>query len=90
MVKEPLTSFVYPGLPARRGHDYVFTGPEGGLLNGNALRDRSWYPTLTKTSLSRRTMYQTQHTFASNALASGESLVLHPATRRCYKRSTSR
>jgi len=52
----------------------VFTGPEGGLLNGNALRDRSWYPTLTKTSLSRRTMYQTQHTFASNALASGESL----------------
>ena len=28
------------------GHDYVFTGPEGGLLNVNALRDRSWYPTL--------------------------------------------
>jgi integrase len=51
----------------------VFTGPEGGLLNGNALRDRSWYPTLTKTSLGRRTMYQTRHTFASNALAAGES-----------------
>jgi integrase len=54
-------------------HDYVFTGPEGGLLNVNALRDRSWYPTLRKASLSRRTMYQTRHTFASNALAAGES-----------------
>jgi hypothetical protein len=24
------------------GQDYVFTGPEGGLLNVNALRDRTW------------------------------------------------
>jgi integrase len=56
-----------------RGQDYVFTGPEGGLLNVNALRDRSWYPTLTKAGLSRRTMYQTRHTFASNALAAGEA-----------------
>lgn len=55
------------------GQDYVFTGPEGGLLNVNALRDRYWYPTLTKASLSRRIMYQTRHTFASNALAAGES-----------------
>ncbi len=51
-----------------RGQDYVFTGPEGGLLNVNALRDRSWYPTLTKAGLSR-----TRHTFASNALAAGEA-----------------
>ncbi len=55
------------------GADYVFTGPEGGLLNVNALRDRTWYPTLVKASLSRRTMYQTRHTFASNALAAGEA-----------------
>ncbi len=55
------------------GHDYVFTGLEGGLLNVNALRDRVWYPTLAKAGLSRRTMYQTRHTFASNALAAGES-----------------
>ncbi len=55
------------------GQDYVFTGPEGGLLNVNALRDRVWYPTLTKATLSRRTMYQTRHTFASNALAAGEA-----------------
>jgi integrase len=55
------------------GQDYVFTGPEGGLLNVNAFRDRFWYPTLTKAGLSRRTMYQTRHTFASNALAAGEA-----------------
>lgn len=55
------------------GQDYVFTGPEGGLLNMNFLRDRVWYPTLAKAGLSRRTMYQTRHTFASNALAAGEA-----------------
>jgi integrase len=51
----------------------VFTGPESGLLNVNALRDRTWYPTLTKAGLRRRIMYQTRHTFASNALAAGEA-----------------
>jgi integrase len=55
------------------GQNYAFTGPEGGLLNVNALRERVWYPTLTKAALSRRTMYQTRHTFASNALAAGEA-----------------
>jgi integrase len=55
------------------GQDYVFTGPESGLLNVNALRDRTWYPTLTKAGLRRRIMYQTRHTFASNALAAGEA-----------------
>ena len=55
------------------GQDYVFTGPSGGFLNVNALRDRIWYPTLVKAKLSRRTMYQTRHTFASNALAAGEA-----------------
>ncbi|HKW92161.1 MAG TPA: site-specific integrase [Methylomirabilota bacterium] len=55
------------------GQDYVFTGPEAGLLNVNALRDRVWYPTLTKAGLRRRIMYQTRHTFASNALAAGEA-----------------
>lgn len=55
------------------GQDYVFTGPKGGLLNVNALRDRVWYPTLTKAGLRRRIVYQTRHTFASNALAAGEA-----------------
>lgn len=55
------------------GLDYVFTGPEGGSLNINYLRDKVWYPTLTIAKLRRRTFYQTRHTFASNALAAGES-----------------
>jgi integrase len=60
------------GLP-EPGVDYVFTGPEGGLLNPNFLRDSVWYPTLQRAKLPRRTMYQTRHSFASNALAAGES-----------------
>jgi integrase len=55
------------------GRDYVFTGPEGGLLNPTYMRDGIWYPALEKASLRRRTAYQTRHTFASNALAAGES-----------------
>jgi integrase len=55
------------------GADYVFTGPEGGLLNTNFLRDKVWYPALTKAGLRRRVFYQTRHTFASNALAAGEA-----------------
>lgn len=55
------------------GQEYVFTGPEAGLLNVTALRDRVWYPALTKAGLRRRIMYQTRHTFASNALAAGEA-----------------
>jgi len=55
------------------GQDYLFTGPDGGLLNVNYLRYKVWYPTLVKAGLRRRTMYQTRHTFASNALAAGES-----------------
>ena len=58
---------------AEPGQDYVFTGPEGGLLNVNNLRDHAWYGTLKKAALRRRTMYQTRHTFASNALAAGEA-----------------
>jgi len=58
---------------AEPGQDYVFTGPEGGLLNVNNLRDHAWYGTLKKAELRRRTMYQTRHTFASNALAAAEA-----------------
>jgi integrase len=58
---------------AEPGQDYVFTGPEGGLLNVNNLRDHAWYGTLKAAGLRRRTMYQTRHSFASNALAAGEA-----------------
>jgi len=55
------------------GKDYVFTGPEGGFLSLNFLREKIWYPTLDAAKLRRRTFYQTRHTFASNALAAGEN-----------------
>lgn len=56
------------------GQDLVFTGPrDGGQFNINAVREWVWYPTLTKAKLRRRVMYQTRHSFASNALAAGEN-----------------
>ncbi len=55
------------------GSDYVFTGEGGGLLSLNYLREKVWGPTLTAAGLRRRTMYQTRHSFTSNALAAGES-----------------
>lgn len=53
--------------------DYVFTGPDGGLLNPTYMRECVWYKTLKTAQLRRRTVYQTRHTFASNALAAGEA-----------------
>ena len=55
-----------------RPEDYVFSGPQGGYLNVNFIREHVWYPTLEEAELRRRVFYQTRHTFASNALASGE------------------
>jgi integrase len=55
------------------GQDYVFTGTDGGRFNINFVRDNVWYKTLTAAKLRRRTMYQTRHSFASNALAAGEN-----------------
>ncbi len=48
------------GAPAV-GVDYVFTGPEGGLLNTNFLRDKVWYPALTKAGLRRRFLPDAPH-----------------------------
>lgn len=55
------------------GQDYIFTGPDGGFLNPNYLREVIWSRTLTAAKLPRRTFYQTRHSFASNALAAGEA-----------------
>jgi len=57
---------------AEPGQDYVFSGPDGGLLNVNFLRERVWEKALAQAKLQRRTFYQTRHTFASNALSAGE------------------
>jgi integrase len=54
------------------GADYLFTGPDGGRFNINFVRE-VWHKTLTAAKLRRRTMYQTRHSFASNALAAGEN-----------------
>ena len=55
------------------GQDYVFTGPAGGFVSLNFLREKIWYPAIDRAKLRRRTFYQTRHTFASNALAAGEN-----------------
>ena len=59
------------GAPAA-GQDYVFTGPEGALIDFHHLRVRVWLPALAKAGLRRRT-HQTRDSFASNALEAGES-----------------
>jgi integrase len=55
------------------GKDYVFTGPHGGFISLNFLREKVWTDAFQKAKLRRRTFYQTRHTFASNALAAGEN-----------------
>jgi integrase len=54
------------------GKDYLFLGPSLGFVAINRLREKIWYGTLEQAKLRRRTMYQTRHSFASNALAAGE------------------
>jgi integrase len=60
------------GLPDL-GRDYVFTMPSGRCVDPNRLREHVWNRTIARAGLRRRTMYQTRHTFASNALAAGEA-----------------
>jgi integrase len=54
------------------GTKYVFTGSRGDPFHLHYLREKIWYPGLKKAGLRRRTLYQTRHSFASNALAAGE------------------
>lgn len=54
------------------GTDYVFTMESGRCVDPNRLREHVWNRTTTRAKLRRRTMYQTRHSFASNALAAGE------------------
>jgi integrase len=60
------------GLPDP-GRDYVFTMPSGRCVDPNRLREHVWNRTIARAGVRRRTMYQTRHTFASNALAAGEA-----------------
>jgi integrase len=54
------------------GSPLVFPNRLGGHINLNNLRRRVWYATLVKAGLRRRDLYNTRHTFATHALASGE------------------
>jgi len=56
-------------LPER---DHVFLTPRGRPVESSALRRSVWLPTLRKARLRVREMYQTRHSFASNALSAGE------------------
>jgi integrase len=50
----------------------IFPNRRGGYLSLSNLRRRVWYRTLKKAGLKARDLYNTRHTFATHALASGE------------------
>jgi integrase len=52
--------------------ELLFPNRYGGHINIPNLRRRVWYPTLKKAGLRPRDLYNTRHTFATHALASGE------------------
>lgn len=54
------------------GSELVFPSLRGGHININNVRPRIWYPALKKAGLRPRDFYNTRHTFATHALASGE------------------
>ena len=54
------------------GSELVFPNPRGGHINVSNLRRRVWYTALETAGLKRRDLYNTRHTFATHALASGE------------------
>ncbi len=53
---------------------WMFPNTQGGPLNLTNLRERVWRPALRRAGLRYRAMYQTRHTFATLALASGEDI----------------
>jgi len=53
-------------------HELVFPNIRGGHINVNNLRPRIWTATLDRAKLRQRDFYNTRHTFATHALASGE------------------
>ena len=70
---------------------HAFTGKKGGPMDVNNLRNKVWYPAITKAKLRKRTMYQTRHTFASLMLSHGEDplwvarMLGHTSTEMLYR-----
>jgi integrase len=54
------------------GSELVFPNSRGTHINDHNLRRRVWYPALVKAKLKPLDLYNTRHTFATHALASGE------------------
>jgi integrase len=54
------------------GRLYVISNAWGSSPNLTNIRHRVWYPTLARTGLQPRDLYQTRHTFASLMLQAGE------------------
>ncbi len=54
------------------GSELVFPNPRGSHINVANFRRRIWYAALKAAGLRRRDFYNTRHTFATHALASGE------------------
>ena len=55
------------------GRPYVFVNTEGRPIQQENLGNKIWRPALEKTGVPYKRMYETRHTFASWALAAGES-----------------
>jgi integrase len=60
-------------LTARFNQPYVFLNTKGGPIQQENLGNKIWMPAFRKIDIPYRRMYETRHTFASWALASGES-----------------
>ncbi len=56
-------------LPRRRG--IVFPAPEGGRIDINNWRHRSWTPALAAAGVKHRRIYDLRHTYATWSLAAG-------------------
>ena len=52
----------------------MFPNERGGHLNLTNLRERTWKPALRRAGIRARPLYQSRHTFATLALASGEDI----------------
>ena len=53
--------------------EYFFCSTSGKMIDTSHLRQRVWQPALKKAGLDYREMKQTRHSFATNALVSGEN-----------------
>ncbi len=75
----PMLPLVERALQAQRPDsqlrsEWVFPSARGSHLDITNLRERIWRPTLRRTGLRARALYQTRHTFATLTLASGEDI----------------